>query len=349
MAGFLKSLPGRLVPRAASAAGSRLGRKRVMQAQRGRQSTVRRPATVTGIGVHSGRNASITLHPAEANNGITFFRADIAAGRDAEIPARFTHVSTTDLCTSVGPSGASVATIEHLMAALSAFDVDNVMVEIDGPEVPVMDGSAGAFVAALDEAGVARLEAPRRYIRILKPVRVEVGESFAEFTPYDGRRVEVEIDFKNPLIGNQVFAASIDRECFRRDIARARTFGFLADVEQLWSRGLALGASLENAIVIGDDRVINPEGLRYADEFARHKLLDAVGDLALAGAPIFGRYRSYRGGHRLNFKALEALFAAADAWVMTEAPRRESARSEVAAGAGPAAPLAAAAWGPDAS
>jgi len=317
-----------------------------MQAQRG-QSTVRRRTTVSGVGVHSGRSASITLHPAEADNGITFLRTDVASG-DAEIRAHFDHVNATELCTSVGSSGTSVATIEHLMAALSAFDVDNVLIEIDGPEVPVMDGSAGAFIAALDHAGVVKLEAPRRYIRVLKPVRVEAGESFAELTPHDGRRVEVEIDFKNPLIGRQAFAASIDRECFRRDIARARTFGFLAEVEQLWARGLALGASLENAVVVGDDRVINPEGLRFADEFARHKLLDAVGDLALAGAPILGRYRSYRGGHRLNFKALEALFADAEAWEMTEAPRRESAlRSEAGALAG--VPLAAAAYGPEAS
>jgi UDP-3-O-[3-hydroxymyristoyl] N-acetylglucosamine deacetylase len=316
-----------------------------MHPQRG-QSTVRRRATVTGIGVHSGRDASITLHPADANNGITFMRTDVAAGREAEIAARFTNVRTTDLCTSVGNDTASVATIEHLMAALSAFDIDNVMIEIDGPEVPVMDGSAGAFIAALDEAGVVGLDAPRRYLRVLKPVRVEVGESFAEFAPYDGRRIEVEIDFRNPLVGRQAFAASIDRECFRRDVARARTFGFLADVEQLWSRGLALGASLENAVVVGADRVMNPEGLRFSDEFARHKLLDAVGDLALAGAPILGRYRSYRGGHRLNFMALEALFAAADSWVMVEAPRREVVR-EATAGAGALAPLAAAAYGPD--
>ena len=309
---------------------------------------MRRRATVSGIGVHSGRDVSVTLHPAEANAGVTFLRTDVAAGRDREIPAKFTHVNATDLCTSVGAPGAAVATIEHLMAALSALDVDNVMIEIDGPEVPVMDGSAGAFIAAVDQAGVAGLDAPRRYIRILKPVRIEVGDSFAEFTPYNGRRIEVEIDFKNPLVGRQKFAANIDSECFRRDIARARTFGFLAEVEQLWARGFALGASLENAVVIGDDRVINPEGLRFSDEFARHKVLDAVGDLALAGAPILGRYRSYRGGHRLNFKALEALFADSDAWVMTEAPaRRDAARVDAAAGAAPA--LHAAAYGPGAS
>jgi UDP-3-O-[3-hydroxymyristoyl] N-acetylglucosamine deacetylase len=313
-----------------------------MVGHRGRQSTLRRRATVSGVGVHSGLEVSVTLHPAEANTGVTFFRTNAEDGRDREIPANYRNVSATDLCTSVGVGSASVATIEHLMAALSALDVDNAMVEIDGPEVPVMDGSAGAFMAAVDEAGVAGLDAPLRYLKVLKPVRMQIGESFAEFTPHNGRRIEVEIDFASPLIGRQAFAADIDSESFRRDIARARTFGFLAEVEQLWARGFALGASLENAVVIGDDRVINPEGLRFTDEFVRHKVLDAVGDLALAGAPILGCYRSYRGGHRLNFKALEALFADEAAWVMVEAPlRRDVGRAELAVGVP--------AYGPDAS
>jgi UDP-3-O-[3-hydroxymyristoyl] N-acetylglucosamine deacetylase len=315
-----------------------------MGGHRGRQSTLRRRAKVTGIGVHSGREVSVTLHPAEADTGVTFFRTNAEDGRDREIPANYRHVNATDFCTTVGVPGASVATIEHLMAALSALDVDNATVEIDGPEVPVMDGSAGPFMTAVDEAGVAGLDAPLRYLKVLKPVRVQNGDSFAEFTPYGGRRIEVEIDFASPLIGKQQYAADIDSECFRRDIGRARTFGFLAEVEQLWARGFALGASLENAVVIGDDRVINPEGLRFSDEFVRHKVLDAVGDLALAGAPILGRYRSYRGGHRLNFKALEALFADTSAWVMVEAPaRREVGRADLAAGVGVPA------YGPDAS
>jgi UDP-3-O-[3-hydroxymyristoyl] N-acetylglucosamine deacetylase len=302
--------------------------------QRGRQSTLRKRAKVSGIGVHSGREVSITLHPAEADSGVTFFRTNAEDGRDREIPANYRHVNATDLCTTVGVPGASVATIEHLMAALSALDVDNATVEIDGPEVPVMDGSAGAFTSAVDAAGVTGLEAPLRYLKVTKPVRIQQGDSFAEFTPYNGRRIEVEIDFASPLIGKQSFAADIDSECFRRDIARARTFGFLAEVEQLWARGFALGASLENAVVIGDDRVINPEGLRFADEFVRHKVLDAVGDLALAGAPILGRYRSYRGGHKLNFRALEALFADTSAWVMVEAaqPRREPVHADLVSG-----------------
>jgi UDP-3-O-[3-hydroxymyristoyl] N-acetylglucosamine deacetylase len=342
----LRFLPARW-SRAALAAGSGLGRGLLMTGQRGRQSTLRRRATVSGVGVHSGRHVSITMHPADADSGINFVRTDVADSHEGEIPARFSHVNATELCTSVGVHGAAVATIEHLMAALSALDVDNVTVEIDGPEVPVMDGSAGAFIAAIDQAGVAGLDAPLRYLKVLKPVRIEVGESVAEFTPYNGRRIEVEIDFKSTLIGRQRFAANIDSGSFRRDIARARTFGFLADVEQMWAKGLARGASLENAVVIGDDRVINPEGLRFPDEFARHKALDAIGDLALAGAPILGCYRSYRGGHRLNFKALEALFADTDAWTMTEVPVRRDVRVEAAAGAVPA--LGVVAYGPDAS
>jgi len=301
--------------------------------QRGRQTTLRRGATVSGIGVHSGREVSLTLHPAEADTGVTFFCTNGEGGRDREIPATFRHVSATDLCTTVGVPGATVATIEHLMAALSALGIDNATVEIDGPEVPIMDGSAGPFVEAVDHAGVEKLDAPLRYIRVIKPVRVEDGVSYAEFTPHNGRRIEVEIDFASPLIGRQQFAADIDSGSFRRDVARARTFGFLADVEQLWARGLARGASLENAVVIGEDRVINPEGLRFSDEFVRHKLLDAVGDLALAGLPILGCYRSYRGSHRLNVMALQGLIARQDAWVTVEAQiRRESAHADLPAG-----------------
>jgi UDP-3-O-[3-hydroxymyristoyl] N-acetylglucosamine deacetylase len=333
MSVFLRPYP-LLLSRAAKAVGYGSGRMQTMAGHRGLQSTLRRRAKVSGIGVHSGREVSVTLHPAEADTGVTFFRTNAEDGRDREIPANFRHVNATDLCTTVGVPGASVATIEHLMATLSALDVDNATIEIDGPEVPVMDGSAGAFMTAVDEAGVAGLDAPLRYLKVLKPIRVQHGEAFAELTPYNGRRIEVEIDFASPLIGRQQYSADIDSESFRRDIARARTFGFLAEVEQLWARGFALGASLENAVVIGDDRVINPEGLRFADEFVRHKVLDAVGDLALAGAPILGRYRSYRGGHRLNFKALEALFADTSAWVMVEAPvRRDVGRAELPLGA----------------
>jgi UDP-3-O-[3-hydroxymyristoyl] N-acetylglucosamine deacetylase len=311
----------------------------------GKQTTLRGRATVSGIGVHSGREASITLHPAEIDSGIYFYRTNCGGGGEREIPADYRHVSATELCTTVGRDGVSVATIEHLMATLRAVGVDNVMVEVDGPEIPVMDGSADAFIDAVEQAGVMQQSAKRRYVKVHKPVRVEVGKSFAEFRPYDGSRVEVEIDFANPLIGRQSIGIDVTAESFRNELARARTFGFLSDVEQLWARGLCLGASLDNAVVLGDDRVINPEGLRYRDEFVRHKALDAVGDIGLASAPILGAYRSYRGGHRLNVLALEALFADRDAWSYAEAPaaRRESGHAELPAG------VAAAAFGPDVS
>ena len=258
-------------------------------ARSGRQTTLAARAAISGIGVHSGREVSITLHPAEADSGITFLRTNVYDdGGDCEIPGDFRYVSATDLCTTLAVDGTEVATIEHLMATFGALGIDNAIVELDGPEVPVMDGSAVDFTTAVDMAGIAPLGRPRHFLKIVKPVRVEVGESFAEFRPYDRMRVEVEIDFASPVIGRQHYAANIDADTFRNDLARARTFGFLSDVERLWSRGLALGASLDNAVVVGDDRVINPEGLRYDDEFVRHKALDAVGDLALIGAPILG-------------------------------------------------------------
>lgn len=299
----------------------------------GAQTTIANRVALSGVGVHSGHAASVTLHPAEADSGIYFYRTNLDDGRDREIPADYRHVSATDLCTTIGVSGASVATIEHLMATLRGMEIDNCMIEVDGPEVPVMDGSAEAFIDAIDQVGIEVQSKARRYIKILQPVRVELGTSYAEFTPYEGRRLEVEIDFANPLVGRQRYAADMTADRFRKDIGRARTFGFYSDVKNLWARGFALGASLDNAIVIGEDRVMNPEGLRYVDEFVRHKALDAVGDLALAGAPILGCYRSYRGGHRLNHMAVEALLADRDAWSLVEMPvRREGGHAELPAG-----------------
>ncbi|MEX0852193.1 MAG: UDP-3-O-acyl-N-acetylglucosamine deacetylase [Bauldia sp.] len=299
------------------------------------QTTLAGRARIAGVGVHCGRTVALTLNPAEAGNGVSFSRSDLddAAGR--RIRADFRHVSATDQCTAVGVGGASVATVEHLLAALSVLGVDNAVIEVDGPEVPVMDGSADPFVEAIDRVGVVRLDAPRRFIKVLRPVRVARGESVAEFRPHRRLRIEIEIDFANALIGRQAFAADLDAATFRRDVARARTFGFLTDVEGLWARGLALGASLDNAVVVGEDRVVNPEGLRFDDEFVRHKALDALGDLALIGAPLIGCYRSYRGGHWLNIEAVEALMADETAWTYVEAPaRRKGAHAGLAAGVG---------------
>jgi len=295
----------------------------------GFQTTLRSRAILKGAGVHSNAQVRLVLHPAEANNGITFLRTGLAGGRERIIDAVWSNVSMTELCTVIGdPADASVSTVEHLLAALSALGVDNCMVEIDGPEVPILDGSSAEFVAAIRKVGIEELAAPRRYLKVLKPVRVEHGRAFSELRPADkGFRLEVEIDFETGMIGRQKKVVDLDGRVFERDIARARTFGFMRDVERLWKAGFALGASLENTVALDDERVLNPEGLRWTDEFVRHKTLDAIGDLALSGAPIIGTYRSYCGGHKMNVAVLAALFADKTAYEFVEAPtRREGAR-----------------------
>ena len=288
------------------------------------QTTIKSRVSLEGFGVHSGRPVSVSFHPADPDTGIVFVHSD-HNGATREIRALVSEIGATDLCTALGdPSGHHVGTVEHVMAALFGLGIDNVAIEVEGDEMPILDGSAAGFVEAIDQAGVETLDVKRRYIRVTKPVRIDSGASFAEFMPYDGTRFEVEIDFESPAIGRQSFDADIDAGTFRRDIARARTFGFMKDVERLWAAGHALGSSLENSVVIGDDsRVINMEGLRFKNEFVRHKLLDAMGDLALAGARFIGCYRSYRGGHRLNAAALRHLLSDRSAFEIVEASRRE--------------------------
>lgn len=291
------------------------------------QTTLKSRLSLSGVGVHTGKAVSIHFSPAEPDTGVVFQRIDEAAsGRF--IRALAAEVGETDLCTGLGdPAGDHIATVEHLMAALSAMGIDNVAIEIDGGEVPIMDGSAADFVEAFRQAGIETLDEKRRYIRIVKPVRIDMGGSWAEFLPYDGTRFEVEIDFDSPAIGRQSFATDMSADIFAREVARARTFGFMRDVERLWAAGFALGSSLENSVVIGEDHgVINMEGLRYADEFVRHKMLDAVGDLALAGARFIGCFRSYRGGHRLNAAALRHLLTDHSAFQIVETTRRERGR-----------------------
>jgi UDP-3-O-[3-hydroxymyristoyl] N-acetylglucosamine deacetylase len=288
--------------------------------QAGRQTTLREHVSVAGIGVHSGSPVTLTLHPAEADTGIVFVRCGVGGRKDREISATFRSVTATEFATVLGDeSGPAVSTTEHVLAALSALSVDNAIVEVDGPEIPIMDGSASAFVDAIDQAGIASLSASRRYIRVLKPVRVSTDGCFAELRPHPrGLRIETEIEFKHPLIGRQAFAFDVEPVVFRRDLARARTFGFMRDVTKLWSAGYALGASFENTVVIADDRILNSDGLRFADEFVRHKAVDAIGDLALAGAPLIGAYRSVRGGHKLNHAVISALMSDPTAWTYTE-------------------------------
>ncbi len=311
----------------------------------GRQTTLRDQAVVSGIGVHSGLPVTLTLNPADADTGIVFARS---GGGDREVTADYRSVTATEFATVLGDaSGPIVSTAEHVLAALRGLGVDNAVVEIDGPEAPIMDGSAEPFVAAIDQAGIVMQGSRRRYIRVLKPVRVARGEAYGELRPYSkGFRLDVEIDFDNPLIGRQKYATDVEPDTFRRELARARTFGFMCDVAKLWSAGYALGASFENTVVVSDSRVLNPEGVRFADEFARHKALDALGDLALAGAPIMGAYKSVRGGHKLNHAVLVALMSDPTAWAVAEAEepaRRIRGHADVATG------LVAPAYGPDVS
>jgi UDP-3-O-[3-hydroxymyristoyl] N-acetylglucosamine deacetylase len=278
----------------------------------GRQTTVRDVITLAGYGVHSAGSATLVIRPATVNHGIVFLRKGLDDGLSRRIPARYGNVSMTELCTVLGdPDFGAVSTVEHIMAALYGLGVDNALVEIDGPEVPIMDGSADAFVDAIQATGLVSQHAARRYVRVLRPVSVSKGEARCELLPHDanGLRFDVTIDFDSPVIGLQRRVLDLDPESFSTEVARARTFGFMRDVEMLWKSGFALGASLENTVAIGDERVINPEGLRYDDEFVRHKLLDAVGDIALAGLPIIGLVRSYCSGHRLNVAVLRELFS----------------------------------------
>jgi len=289
----------------------------------GFQTTIATSVTLSGIGVHSGAPVTLTFHPAEAGSGIVFNRLH-ADGSVTELKAVSSQVGATDLSTVLGFTPArSVATIEHVMAALYALGIDNVTVEVDSAEMPIMDGSSRMFIDAIEQVGITSLGVKRRYIRVIKPVRIEQGASWAEFRPYDGTRFEVEIDFDSPAIGRQKWEGDLTATTFKDELSRARTFGFMRDVERLWAAGYALGSSLENSVVISDDNsIVNVEGLRYEDEFVRHKSLDAVGDLALAGAQFIGCYRSYRGGHKVNAIALKALLSDASAYEVVEAPAR---------------------------
>lgn len=278
------------------------------------QYTVKKETVLNGTGLHSGADVRMTLRPAAAHTGIVFVRTDVT-GRDNIVPARWDGVVDTRLCTMLGnAAGVTVGTVEHLMAALRGCGIDNVIVELDGPEVPVMDGSSEPFVALIDEAGTEAQDVPRRVIKILREIRVEKDGKVARLRPADGSYFSGSIAFDHPAIGAQMRDVQLLNGNFRHDIAGARTFGFLAEVEMLRRNGLALGGSLENAIVLDHDGVMNPEGLRHEDEFIRHKLLDAIGDLYLAGAVIVGSYESDRPGHALNNALLRALFADKGAW-----------------------------------
>ncbi|GLI93986.1 UDP-3-O-acyl-N-acetylglucosamine deacetylase [Methylocystis echinoides] len=274
--------------------------RRSVTAARAAQTTLARAVTLSGRGVHGDRESRVTLAPAAPHSGIVFSLGG------AELRADWRVVDATQLRTRLSVGAASVSTVEHLLAALSGLGVDNALVLVEGDEVPAMDGSAQAFVAAIDEAGVVDLPAPRALLQVVHAVRVSHGAGWAELAPADsGLSLDVEIAFEG-LIGRQRRALTLTPDHFRTELARARSFGFLRDAERLWREGLALGASLDNTVVLDGETVLNPQGLRFADECVRHKMLDVVGDLALAGAPLVGAFRSYRGGHALNMALLEA-------------------------------------------
>ena len=291
-----------------------------------RQRTVKTAIDCVGIGVHSGRRVNLALRPAVADHGIVFRRTDL--GR--QIQARFDNVCDTRLCTVLAdpamPS-ARVGTVEHLMAALSALGIDNALIEVSGPEIPILDGSAAPFVFLLDCAGSVELDAPRRVIEIRDVVRVSEGEAWAELRPLGlamrgeppALELELSIDFAASVIGRQSATLRLTQDSFRHEIASARTFAHAKEIEQLQARGLAQGGSLDNAIVVDGAHILNPGGLRMDNEFASHKLMDAVGDLALAGAKLHGRYAAHRTGHGLNNRLLRAMFANAAAWRLVAA------------------------------
>ncbi|MDE2578407.1 MAG: UDP-3-O-[3-hydroxymyristoyl] N-acetylglucosamine deacetylase [Hyphomicrobiales bacterium] len=274
-----------------------------------RQTTLARAATLGGIGVHSGAPAQLTLHPAPAGEGLCFVDS---CGRT--IPALWRHGERVALRTQLRRGAARLSTVEHVLAALAGLGVDNALIEIEGAEAPALDGSAAPIGRAILDAGITTLAAPRRRIEILKTVRAETAEGFAELSPGAGLSLDVAIDFAHPAIGAQRIVWRPDPGTFMRDIAPARSFGFLADVEALWRTGLARGAGLDNTLAFDARGPVNPEGVRFPDECVRHKALDALGDLALAGAPIEGTFRSLRGGHALNLAVLQALFADSSAW-----------------------------------
>jgi UDP-3-O-[3-hydroxymyristoyl] N-acetylglucosamine deacetylase len=279
-----------------------------------RQRTLKNVIRATGVGLHSGEKVFLTLRPAPVDTGIVFRRVDLDPV--VEVPASAELVTETTLCTGLTCGPAKIQTVEHLLSALAGLGVDNLYVELSAAEVPIMDGSSGPFVFLLQSAGIMEQEAPKRFIRIRRPVEVRDGDKIARFDPYDGFRLDFTVQFDHPAIPASQSRAIVEFSTanYIQEVSRARTFGFMRDLEYMRDRNLGLGGSMDNAIVLDEFRVLNEDGLRYADEFVRHKILDAVGDLYLAGHPIIGAYTGYKSGHALNNKLVRALLAERSAW-----------------------------------
>lgn len=279
-----------------------------------KQRTLKKAIKTTGVGLHTGARVEMTLRPAPADTGIVFHRTDLAPV--PSIPAHASNVGDTRLSSTLKVDAASVSTVEHLMSALAGLGIDNLHVDIAGPELPIMDGSAGPFVFLVQSAGIEEQSARKRYLRVVSPVEVHDGDKWARFTPFDGYRLDFTIDFPHPVFGSENRNVVVDfaNDSYAKEIARARTFGFMQDVEAMRAAGLGLGGSLQNAVVLDEFKVLNAEGLRYDNEFVRHKVLDAIGDLYLLGHPLIGEYAAYKSGHALNNKLCRAILARADAF-----------------------------------
>ena len=279
-----------------------------------RQRTLKSVIRATGVGLHGGEKVYLTLRPAPVDTGVVFRRTDLEPV--VEIPASAALVSETTLCTGLSCNNAKVQTVEHLMSALAGLGIDNVYVELSAAEIPIMDGSAGPFVFLLESAGIVEQAAAKKFIRIVQPIEVRDGDKIARFEPYDGFRLGFTVKFDHPAIPDTLSRVELEfsTETYIKEISRARTFGFMRDLEYMRERNLGLGGSMDNAIVLDEFRVLNEDGLRYADEFVRHKLLDAVGDLYLAGHAIIGAYEGYKSGHALNNKLVRAMLDNPAAW-----------------------------------
>jgi len=278
------------------------------------QRTLKNIIRASGVGLHTGKRILMTVRPAGPDTGIVFRRTDLSSPVD--IPARAENVGETMLGTSLVKGDVKVSTVEHLLSAFAGLGIDNAVVELSGPEVPIMDGSAGPFVFLLQSAGIEQQRAPKSFIRIRKTVRLEDGDKWAQFDPFDGFKVNFEIEFNHPIFNRRAQRASMDfsTTSFLKEISRARTFGFMRDLETMRARNLALGGNLDNAIVLDDSKVLNEGGLRYEDEFVKHKILDAIGDLYLLGYSLIGEFSGFKSGHGLNNRLLRALLADTEAW-----------------------------------
>ncbi|TRW91433.1 UDP-3-O-acyl-N-acetylglucosamine deacetylase [Candidatus Methylobacter oryzae] len=290
-----------------------------------KQRTLKNTIRATGVGLHTGDKVYLTLRPAEANTGIRFRRVDLPT--PVTILATPENVGETMLSTTLVAGDVKISTIEHLLSAFAGLGIDNAIIDVSAAEVPIMDGSAGPFVFLLQSAGVEEQDSPKQYIRIKRSIRVEDGDKWAAFDPFDGFKVTFTIDFEHPAFEDHVKTATMDfsSTTFVKEVSRARTFGFMKDIEMLRQNNLALGGSLDNAIVVDDDKVINEDGLRYADEFVKHKILDAIGDLYLLGHSLIGEFTGYKSGHGLNNKLLRALLNDKDAWEMVTFDHEEIA------------------------